>query len=66
MRGYDAPETTTNICCGEREKQLGQMAVDRVVQLLNGGNFSIHRTGQDRYGRTLAEVYIKSASGLFR
>lgn len=38
------------------ERALAQRARDRLVALLNADGFRIHRTGQDRYGRTLAIV----------
>lgn len=38
------------------EKQLALRSRDRLVQLLNGEPFQIHRQGEDRYGRTLAVV----------
>ncbi|PWK56562.1 thermonuclease family protein [Silicimonas algicola] len=58
VQGYDTPETTTNICGGQREVELGRTAADRLMQLLNQGNVSMRRTGKDRYGRTLAIVHV--------
>ena len=58
MQGYDAPETTTNVCGGAYEKALGNKATSRVIQLLNGSGVAIKRTGKDRYGRTLAVVLV--------
>ena len=31
VQGYDAPETTTNICGGNRDIQLGRKATDRLT-----------------------------------
>jgi len=58
VQGYDTPETTTNICGGNREVRLGHKATDRLTQLLNSGGVSLQRNGKDRYGRTLADVYV--------
>ena len=58
VQGYDTPETTTNICGGQREVELGRMAADRLVRLLNNGGVTMQRAGEDRYGRTLALVYV--------
>jgi len=58
VQGYDTPETTTNICGGNREVRLGHKATDRLTQLLNSGDVSVQRNGKDWYGRTLADVYV--------
>jgi micrococcal nuclease len=58
VQGYDTPETTTNICGGNREVRLGHKASDRLTQLLNSGGVSLQRNGKDRYGRTLADVSV--------
>jgi len=58
VQGYDTPETTTNICGGQREVELGRTAADRLVRLLNNGGVTMQRAGEDRYGRTLALVYV--------
>ena len=55
--GYDTPETTTNLCGGETERQLGHQAALRLVQLFNETEITFQRQGEDRYGRTLVEVY---------
>lgn len=60
LMGFDTPETTTNICGGEREKQLGVKATIRLMELLTENSFSVHRDGKDRYGRTLAVIQIRN------
>ncbi|MDF0603875.1 thermonuclease family protein [Psychromarinibacter sp. C21-152] len=56
MQGYDTPEPQTNLCGGERERSLADRASERLLQLLNSGQISIERTGEDQYGRTVAVV----------
>ena len=58
LMGFDTPETTTNFCGGERERQLGAKATKRLMELLSENSFSVHRDGKDRYGRTLAVIRI--------
>jgi endonuclease YncB( thermonuclease family) len=58
LQGYDTPETTTGLCGGEAEQQLGYRAALRLVELLNMGGGALRRTGVDRYGRTLAILTI--------
>ena len=58
LQGFDTPETTTNFCGGERERRLGDKATARLIQLLDGGEFTFRRNGEDRYGRTLADFYV--------
>ena len=58
LQGFDTPETTTNLCGGERERRLGDKATARLIQLLNGGEVTFRRNGEDRYGRTLADFYV--------
>lgn len=58
LMGYDTPETTTDFCGGAAERRLGDRATERLIQLLNDGDISISRDGVDRYGRTLAKVYL--------
>ena len=62
LQGYDTPETTTNICGGNREIRLGKKATRRLVAIMNAGNLSIARNGYDRYGRTLAVLYSNGKS----
>lgn len=59
LMGYDTPETTTQICGGQREVNLGHKATARLVQLLNNNKWKLYRSGKDRYGRTLATLRIK-------
>ncbi len=58
MKGYDTPETTTQICGGAAEVALGNKATDRVVQLLSDNKWTIKRFGKDKYGRTLATIRV--------
>lgn len=58
LQGFDTPETTTNFCGGERERQLGNKATDRLIQIMNDGEVTFRRNGKDRYGRTLADFYV--------
>ena len=58
LQGFDTPETTTNICGGRREVQLGKKATLRLIQLLNSGEVTFRRNGEDRHGRTLADFYV--------
>lgn len=54
--GYDTPEPMTNVCGGQREKQLAAKATARFIELFNETEISIARNGQDKYGRTLAVI----------
>lgn len=54
--GYDSPELGPPNCPGPARGAVA--ARDRVLQLLNAGNWSLARHGHDRYGRTLARVTI--------
>ena len=57
--GYDTPEPMTNICGGNREKQLAAAATSRFIQLLNTHGFKIVSTGEkDRYDRLLARILV--------
>ncbi len=58
LMGYDTPETTTAFCGGDREKQLGYKATERLQELLTNNNFTVQRDGTDRYGRTLAVIQV--------
>ncbi|MBY6015131.1 thermonuclease family protein [Qipengyuania gaetbuli] len=55
----DAPEM--NGRC-PYERRLAIASRDRLHQILNSGEFKLHREGQDRYGRTLAVVTIDGYS----
>lgn len=54
--GYDTPETTTNLCGGEAERELGYQAARRLMRLFNETEVTFLRQGEDRYGRSLAVV----------
>ncbi len=56
--GYDTPEPMTNICGGETEKALANVASRRLVELLNEKTFTIERDGKDKYRRTLAIIRL--------
>lgn len=53
--GLDAPENFRPQCDEKRERGLEAKA--RLVELMRGG-WSIDRMGRDRYGRTLAWVFV--------
>ena len=46
----------------EYERRLALRARNRLVELLNAGEFKIARTGRDRYGRTLATLHRSGRS----
>ena len=46
----------------ELERRLALRARNRLVELLNAGEFEIVRTGRDRYGRTLATLHRSGRS----
>lgn len=56
LAGIDAPELDGARCKPERE--LAEAATLRLVELLAAGPPLVERRGLDRYGRTLATVYI--------
>ena len=60
--GYDTPETTTAFCGANNEKRLGDKATERLQDLLTNNNFSVHRDGMDRYGRTLAVIRVNGVN----
>lgn len=55
----DAPEI--NGRCPQ-ESRLAIASRNRLRQLLNSGDFKLHREGRDRYGRTLAVVILDGYS----
>lgn len=55
----DAPEMKGRC---PQETRLAIASRDRLRELLNSGNFTLNREGQDRYGRTLAVVTIDGYS----
>ena len=58
IMGFDTPEPTTNICGGQIERDLAADASARLMELLNGNQFTIARDGEDQYGRTLAVIRV--------
>lgn len=55
--GYDTPETRFARC--DAERRLGLLAARRFETLLKSGTVRVVETGRiDKYGRTLADVYI--------
>lgn len=57
LQSIDAPEIMGK-CRYERD--LAERAKQRLSQLLSSEPFSISPSGKDRYGRTLASIYISS------
>ena len=55
IENIDAPEIDQAKCPAERAR--GIAARDRLLVVLKGG-FTIERTGQDRFGRTLARLTV--------
>jgi endonuclease YncB( thermonuclease family) len=55
IEGLDAPEISQPQCSAERA--LGNQARDTLLAVLNSGDIAVERHGEDRYGRTLADVY---------
>jgi len=56
LSGIDAPEIEGR-CSAERA--LAQRAKHRLSELLSSQPFSVARSGADRYGRTLATLYLR-------
>jgi len=56
ISNIDAPETFRAKCA--REYALGIASRDSLARLLAAGVPSVHRTGMDRYGRTLATLRV--------
>jgi Micrococcal nuclease (thermonuclease) homologs len=54
--GMDAPETYQARC--ESERLRGHRATAYLRSLLESGAVTVRRQGRDRYGRTLAHVYV--------
>lgn len=58
LEGFNTPEMRGQC---RRETDLARQAQRRLQQVLHNVPFSIHRSGTDRYGRTLATV--RTANG---
>jgi micrococcal nuclease len=58
LQSFDTPEPYNDICGGRAEVALAKKASARLLQLLNGNAFTIQTFGEDRYGRTLATIWI--------
>lgn len=56
ISGIDAPEIDGKC---PYERVLAQRAKSRLSELLSAEPFSVSRSGTDRYGRTLATVYLR-------
>lgn len=57
-KGFDTPESQTNMCGGRKERQLAFKAKARLRELLNNNTWTVERFGLDRYERTLATIKI--------
>ncbi len=51
LEGIDAPE---------RSQAFGAKSKDALTELVAGKVVTVHKTGEDRYGRTLARVHLDS------
>lgn len=72
LEGIDAPEVTGSPRCSSRQRQVlegsknppwcdfqaGAESRDQLRAFISTGRVSIERFGQDRYGRTLAKIYV--------
>ena len=57
IMGYDTPETYNAQCAAE--KRLGDIATNRLRHLAVSKQVTrVERNGQDRYGRTLARIWL--------
>lgn len=70
--GIDAPEVTGSPRCSSRQRKalagsknppwcdfrVGTQSRDQLREFLSSGKVTIERTGRDRYGRTLAHIYV--------
>lgn len=57
LDAIDAPETVRSHC--EAERAAGERATAAMQEIVrNAKRMSIERTGTDRYGRTLAKLYV--------
>lgn len=58
LQSIDAPETSSNLCGGRAEIDLGRKAAQRLIQLLNENDATLSLNGIDRYGRNLGTIRI--------
>lgn len=60
LKDFDTPEPQTQICGGAAEVALAHQASARLLELLNGNEWTIERFGYDRTSsrRTLATIRI--------
>jgi endonuclease YncB( thermonuclease family) len=60
LKDFDTPEPQSAICGGEREKALAHQASARLLELLNGNEWTIERFGYDSTSskRRLATIRI--------
>lgn len=60
LKDFDTPEPQTQICGGDAEVALARRASARLLDLLNGNNWTIERFGFDSTSsrRTLATIRI--------
>lgn len=72
LEGIDAPEVTGSPRCSSRQRQMlegsknppwcdfkaGAASRDQLRAFMSAGRVSIERSGHDRYGRTLAKIYV--------
>lgn len=57
LLGLDTPEKGHHAEC-LAERMLARLATERLEELLAGAEVVIERNGVDRFGRTLATVYV--------
>jgi endonuclease YncB( thermonuclease family) len=58
LQSFDTPEPYTDICGGAAEVALAKRASARLLELLNGNQFSVETAGKDRYGRALVTIRV--------
>jgi endonuclease YncB( thermonuclease family) len=58
LESFDTPEPQTNLCGGDFERELAHQASARLLELMNGNDWTIERFGYDPNGRRLATIRI--------
>jgi len=58
LEAFDTPEPYNDICGGQAEVELAHRASARLLELLNGYQWTVETGGADRYGRVLATIRI--------